>query len=641
MCNQGSMILINESIRKKASYFREIVYANSYSSDFNDSIYVNKISLFFLKTYSIKKEKEVLVTVDKLIEFSIADFARSPNNLSWLTGGSGIINILVYAFYLTRKKKYLDRAADIVHGLSSNFRDSDYVGDSFYAGRTGYIMSLLLLYCCSHDSNLLIEIDNYTRKVISTALPDGQCLAWHNPYELVEQPSCSFGYGSSGIGYVFNCLGHFFNHPPFLAIAQNSFNYTNKHCIDDTSGLWKDSRVDFKKVLEYINHLKTNKNQDDSWKNSDVVPNYSIEHGIFGVAFSQLDKIGEETVSKLIPPRTVLSFEEIVQLGHLYIDLFNTSKNCEYLDKSYGIIKELNSHIQTDRNRIEIALLEISLLKNESGIFPFTVVLNYGQNYNREIEFCSFTEIYKLINSRIFKVTEQYLDQIGAAIHEIENFAVDPIVFMEERLANVKADPIQMEIINQVFSHELEFWTKAKVRMGNPNFYIEEMVALNNRMELLNIPDHRLLGKVLKISEQFSRYATYYNIKDIRRIKKLPSKTITYFQYDLVHGLREVQLGLTEIVLNKFLKPNLIEGSYLQIFLYCQICSQGRLGPLIDFTKSNNKETLIQRLPFLFTYQIRLLLADGMLEVVTDTSLAEKIKLRLLKIAVRVVKWLN
>lgn len=216
---------------------------NKFSVDraHNEGVYsgVAGIILFLIQYHDYKKDPDILIKCKKSAQWLYKYCKQTEaESLGLYIGRSGAIYALYQLFKYTEDRKFLDEAIelaldcnpllDIDHRLPHNISD----------GISGHLFILVQLYAIQQDDVLLAQIERCLFLLIDSIKINQHGIYWDiMPY--AKQPILGFSEGNSGIGYVLNILGGFFESSALTTLAKQAFSYENNQ-YDHAIKNWPD-----------------------------------------------------------------------------------------------------------------------------------------------------------------------------------------------------------------------------------------------------------------------------------------------------------------------------------------------------------------------------------------------------------------
>lgn len=607
-------------ILKDADYFCSIEFQeNIGNSSHWEKEYKFEMIFFLIHVFSTSKKTKYLSMADHLVEQAYTEYLLSRNNMSFINGGSGVLYAYVCLYNLTTENKYLEKSLKIIETCSDYFLESDQVDESLFLGRSGLLLNVFYVFHLSKNNKLLNLINRLSCKIISNAVQIGRGLAWYNPFELVIQPLCSYGYGASGIGYVFDILGHYFNHEPYKEIARKSFFYVNEQCFDKNSNFWKDYRKNIVNEKDLSEHTdKFIKDDNSFFKKHNI--DHSIDHGSAGIVYSQLNNIAVQDKVSTLNKSHLFSDEDLISLAHINLELFNKRQDDKYFIKAKSLVSDLN-YQKKERCYLYLAILKLSLFKGKSCVFKFSGFEFKPEKDNilSNTQFLSDANIYDLLNKKMFKKTIECFKTFDLFNSESEGKKAweHSEEFFENKIKSINVESKISKVIKEVFEYEKDLNDLKLEQRFNPYWHIKELTVLNDRINSLQIPEQQLELKNIIISETVILRKTHHQLsKIIVASEKDIDGILMFWKYDLEKGVVEINLEPIKFLLDLFKKPKCIKVALKEILYYCELLNDEEIIPLVEYSNSINRKDLIRRLPFVFSYQVKILISDGVLRFV-------------------------
>ena len=536
-----------------------------------------------LENECIEKAYELLVKQQFIFEMNSFD-------MSYLRGGSGLIFIYLKTYEKTNDKALLEKSKKMILNNSERFINSSYVDCSLYSGKSGLLLVALMLYQKMESKDLEKHIEDIAKSLLSGAFIKGKSLVWFNHLQLVSEPLCSFGYGLSGIAYVLNFLNSFCHGVPLNNVINEIDNY-----IYDTIGTDVDYNCDYRKDIlnkEQL-YLHTQKYIDgdiDFFRNGTT--DYSIENGWLGIAYY--------LTYRGLKVKTVLNnFQkhDINQLSYV-IKSLEKGKEIEFsFVNSKNSTNWVNNLSSVEDNCFLLPIYEFLPLKQKLKFLdpPMVNDIVFKNNYNKLFN-------YLKAKSVTLKWGVKGGDDLKISILEIN-------------------DEIIKTRAQSIFNYEKDFLEKRLKYIQNPYENIKTIIMENKTMSLLKISDSELISKRLIFQRK----------KEIKKcyswdLENKFSEKYYMWKFNPEKGLEEYPLDVLSFIVFRFKKSKSIRQALLEIMVFCKFSKEKKLKNLIAHSNSKNKNDLINRLPFLLIYQIRLLLKDQILEFENYESRDENIK---------------
>ena len=125
---------------------------------------------------------------------------------------------------------------DLALACSDTWLNDPYTPDHLFGGRAGTLLALLHLHAVTGERRLLLPINAFIGKLIGNAEHSSRGVFWRMTNTNVRA-ECGYGYGASGIGFVFTELGSYTGNPAFYHLAERAFAY-ERSCRDENIGNW-------------------------------------------------------------------------------------------------------------------------------------------------------------------------------------------------------------------------------------------------------------------------------------------------------------------------------------------------------------------------------------------------------------------
>ncbi|MFD2588180.1 lanthionine synthetase LanC family protein [Croceitalea marina] len=496
-------------------------------------------------------------------------FQSNPEDMSYLTGGSGLVFLYLDLFEKTKNNSYLEKSKYILLNNYADFLNNKYAGNGLYKGKSGLLLTAFYFYLFSQDEKLIPVLQEILEFIFEDCiLTEEKYAVWYNPLQLVTKPLCSFGHGVSGIAYVLSIINSSVQDANLSKLIDKINGY-----IYETLGEEIDVFCDFRREILNSTDLELFKNHLIN-KGIDVFEkgekDYSIEHGRLGILFYKA--FDKHSMSEL---ETVFGRQDANQQAN------SVKSTLQYLLK----VNETN--------------------ENKNFLLPY---LNPDTSLNlNQKAFVDSTKFYESLIKSNYKKTFRYLKSINQDFQfKTVNFDLKSIILNE-------VDAV--DHINNILAnceYDENFIYKRYTVHRNVRSYISSVLAQDRIMESLSILDDDLLNKKL-IFKKKNEIKTFY-CNSNGEVKQ----QFCIWKYSSEEGIEEYVMDMMSFILNRFNKIKSIRQVLYEMILYCKLSGKKKLKPLIDYSNSKNKEDLILRLPFLFVYQIRVLIKDGILEYVEE-----------------------
>jgi hypothetical protein len=246
---------------------------------------VSGIALFLIELFKQTKEKKYLDTANKAMQWVDWYCKKNPtNNYALFTGRLGVSFVYLRFFEITNDRSYLEKALFIAKN-SFVFLDSQYAVNDLINGFSGTLLGLLHLYAVTNEQLLLEYLYKYIQRLLKNARYGKEGLYWDISKNEIH-PLCGFSHGSSGIGFVFLELGHYFRNPAYYYVAEQAFAYENSYFDHKTSN-WPDFRINMY-TQEQINKLEKRYQKGDITELIKFSDMNSWCHGAAGIGLSRL-----------------------------------------------------------------------------------------------------------------------------------------------------------------------------------------------------------------------------------------------------------------------------------------------------------------------------------------------------------------
>lgn len=205
-----------------------------------ESIYsgCSGISLFLLELYKQTGNESYLTAAKDAMTWTDWYCSVNPtNNYALLTGRMGVSYAHLQLYKATKEATHLKKALAITRSCGSFLNQpKEYIN-----GTSGVLLGLLHLHAASKEPWLLELIKDYTQSLLESAQLGNGGLYWDSSTDQIR-PLCGFSHGTSGIGFVFLELGHYFKNPAFYEVADQTFAYENAY-YDTKMANWPDFRL--------------------------------------------------------------------------------------------------------------------------------------------------------------------------------------------------------------------------------------------------------------------------------------------------------------------------------------------------------------------------------------------------------------
>lgn len=571
------------------------------------------------QTLSLTDEQElhpVLEGAVKQIETLRQD---CPNRLSYINGGAGAMYIYIKLFELTGRDSYLQQATDIALLESDYYVKSDQVSEGLFEGRAGLLLATLYLYDKTHHPALLQLMDQLTRKILSRAQLVGRTLAWPAPFQLVAQAVCSFGYGSAGIGYVFALLADYFNHSFFAEVADKCFAYVNEQCFNEEKGLWEDYRRSISTAREFHRTMHAFKHAKSF--SEEPIFNYGIAHGAAGIIFAQLNNPAILHRLTALTPAELTDHQELTDLAQLYLAAHVRYPEHGFFERAAALSRILESNVTTE-NTSTFAALQLALEQETPLSFYLPELHLEGHSVATQVVSFITKEEWQQAFAEVHCKRTLSLWQFFRPDEALPCFSQDqfsPLRALESTLSSVELGADQSEALQRSYTYERQLYDRRLKTQLQPALFISQFISRKERIAQLQIKNAALVEKKLVVSQQVAIQELLLPPEpaDLNRELK---RTYLLWLDDLEKGVDELEVAPIRFVLEGFQSPKKIKSALIETLNYCKSLNAQEIQPLLTFSNSRDKKHLLGRLPFIYMYQIKILIVDGVLEFYEATD---------------------
>ena len=490
-----------------------------------------------------------------------------------------------------------------------------------YYGRAGVLLVMFYLYMFTNENRFLDKIDIYSRKIVSQTQLLEEGIAWYNPNQFVTQPLVSFGQGAAGIGYVFRIIGEYFQHKPFVMVADLAFNYVNQ----------LDNELDFNFHLDFRNEIIDKQTFEAIGKMSNTTKeehlghgqiNFSIENGVAGILCAQptRKRISAEYI-KAIENAFFLNEKEMLDVASacLFVHINTQSKESLKLYK-YSILTNLKKaekdKLNLNANNLETSLLKMSFKSFEIPHFNIPP----GSYLENDTKFFTYAEIQSLLMEGNFPKTAAYFSEFNdyAGYEKSSIRMEDFVVQVKEEIETLHANSLQKKVMLTTLQYEYKLALEKRKNRYNPYSFVDNHKFTRHTLGLLNRTEENLLKRELIFPNNDNLQATYPNIKELSKLVNSPPLVKQFWKYDLEEGVHEISLEFLSMLTDRFKESKRIDTALMEILVYCSRAKETQLTHLIRYSRSENKKKLLKRLPLIFLFEVRLLIAYGLLEFKDD-----------------------
>lgn len=586
-----------------------------------------------LSLYRLDTGTKSLEKIRVLMEAALSNNEYLKNDLSYFSGMTGYTYLLLKIADITEQEVYVNKALAYLENLDPFYLESTMVGDSLYLGRAGILFTLLYTYTLSGKEELVPIMEAYANRIISNALLIEEGLCWQNPHQLVSKPLTSYGHGTAGIGYVFKKMGEVLDRPAYIDIAKKAFHYVNGYGTVDRERQWKDFRNeifsadDFKTLLDQYETT-------GQIVNGDGVVDHSIEHGTIGMLMPQLNFTINPTHFEYY-----LMEKWNGQAPLLDYAIANSFVYCKGVNATNKEAQEL----QIEKSIADLGEnYQKTYLSPLMSSTPDTCFMNflYPDFEDRVVKkekiatgFSTFGNFNQIIFQNNFEKTALYLGQVKeweAYVNQDEqvNCYED---WVSDFINDSTLSEIQQEFVSQTMNYERKLLGERFARKFNVGYFLQNHISQKKVLSNLNKSDLALLKNELVMSKEFSYEKAFAEIENINSLTTLPPVFRTFWKFDLEEGVSEISLQYLSIILNRFNKPKRVDTALMEILHYCKSAKEKDLIPLIKFSGSRNKKTLMKRIPLIFLFELRILIRYGLLDFRNTQKTKRSLKNRMLR----------
>jgi hypothetical protein len=266
------------------------------------------VALFLMELYRVSGERSYLLNAVEFCKWTISYYKQVKDaHPSFLTGLAGAAFVSYKIYELTGNKYFLNECLKILKSLTTNTKINSLMSE-YISGLSGTLFVLLYVYSGTGRKDLLIQIKEYTNRLISRAHLYSQGVYWDRLHSYVKS-LCGFSHGGSGIGMVFLELGKIFKNDVFNLVAEQAFLYEKKH-YNKKNNNWLDFRKGAYREKELLQHKAAYLNNDFDFFTDNIQDDTNAWcHGAAGIglsrvkAYDYLGKYGKElnmTIKKTI-----------------------------------------------------------------------------------------------------------------------------------------------------------------------------------------------------------------------------------------------------------------------------------------------------------------------------------------------------
>ncbi|HSX09496.1 MAG TPA: lanthionine synthetase LanC family protein [Candidatus Saccharimonadales bacterium] len=524
------------------------------------------IALFFLELYSLTNKQEYLLTAEQAMSWVAWYEKKYPSNYyAFITGNLGVSFVYLRFYEVTKKSSYLTNALSLAKKSNISLQDPSVPND-FLNGLSGTLLGLVHLYARTQKKWLLEYIYRYTEVLVRNAKFAKVGLYWdRNSYQI--RPLCGFSHGSSGIGFVFLELGHYFKNPSFYFIAKQAFAYEDYY-FDKRIRNWpyfvlpfsptnykKSLRKEYKQGNYKIFNEKGDKN---TWC-----------HGASGIGLSrvrmyELTKMFEKDISNALK-KTKDAHLESFSLCHgmggnaeLFLESYLVFGNKNYLKYAEDIARQALEQKKRKKKYLPgIKFIPAKALENPSlflgiaGIGYYLLRLSFPDKIpsllapkltfsvertpkimssfthariRRDLIEKHFPRTMQLLTANASSQIIVYFNQKAGNASEVDTF----VQFVKELLPTIEVS--KRNEIKKMLAHELR-----KITLENKSNYallfIKHDIRERDATKLLKFPDKQLLTTQLQLASE-----------------------VTFFKSNKESIFLQTVFGVKEQEINKFCK---------------------------------------------------------------------------------------
>ncbi|MEM1336653.1 MAG: lanthionine synthetase LanC family protein [Bacteroidota bacterium] len=558
--------------------------------------------------------------IEKLLQTAYTEVRQNDLDASYMTGKAGLIIIYLTVYSVLPKKEYLVKVMELINSVDIIFLDSPLVGSSLYYGRSGVLLALFFTYTLTRDKEILAKINAYSRKIISDARVFKQGLIWHSPYQFVSQPLVSFGQGICGIGYVFEVMGTYFKHPPFIFLAKAAFNYVDRICQESVSSF----NIDFRSDISDVENLK--QPSSEIGEENTLAPkgklDFSIENGISGLLFGdQKEKRITALINYLSGP---IDFEgkDLVNIAVGSLFVYQEDENCKQALSLFGkCISRYQKSKNTPEHDFSFSLLQSSFT---AGIFHSWNIpsLNFkNDKVNNKVakDLIHFDELIPLLIGKNYAATNSLLSQLQN--HSFFTKTPECILSIQSIAREIDMSELtlaQKKVLKNTLEYD-ENLRKTRVSGSyNPKEFILNYENKKRAIGFMNVGEEELLKKKFIFSNRIGINSVYKDEpKQDNEVRKFQKEEFIW-GYDFELGKREISLKFLKIITERFRKPKKVGTALMEVLWYCKKLGKEDRKILEFATRTKENEDLIQRLPFIFLREVRKSIVYGILESTTQ-----------------------
>lgn len=212
------------------------------------------IAAFLLDLASLTGEERFRASALRAADWSAWYCQNHPTeNYAFYTGYAGVSWLLAQCYLLTEEERYWEQAMAIISPAAEEYLRSPYASHELYHGRSGTLLTFLLLYQVKPDPRLqewtLAFAEDLMKNIVLR--PEGICWTDRKPG---IKPQVSFGQGNAGICFVLRQLAKVTGNEAIDYWADEVHRYILAQW-DEKTGYWPDYRKAITQLREHEQHL--------------------------------------------------------------------------------------------------------------------------------------------------------------------------------------------------------------------------------------------------------------------------------------------------------------------------------------------------------------------------------------------------
>jgi len=622
------------------------------------------IALIFLEVFQKTKDSRYLRAAENIVK-QLVEYSKEnlTDNFSFYTGRGGVLYAILRLYHLNGDVKLLTQGLRLIAPANEEYLTSQYVNDSLYDGRSGTLLLIYNLYLVTNEHSLLEYINQYVRKILSNANLINNTLQWKISEEINVRPQCGFGFGTSGIAYVFNQISSILSED-IVEYLNSLLSTYQESCWSEENGNWADYSRNIRGQSDLSSLKKIYKSGQYDLLDQPTF-NFSWLNGSSGIGLSYLTNPYQKHETVLLRIKKIMESvqsavinknikDESLSCGLSGMGIFSLMAGRRLNDLSYikialGIAYDLLSQVRTHMDfksglfRGDLGCLYFLIhtikpwQKTENILLPFALEMQVMDGTEPKLSL-SVGNVKRLFLDKYYPRTIYLLEKLSnetfdkyfnkSELNLVRDDVKGFVTYIESFLKQIEGAPFYEPFKEVFYLEKYAYDFLNSETRSDLQIYMGELCHRETITQVLNQPDSWLSKCSLTISDKIGFVRTHWNwtsgadhSKLIQNLFTPPGNHETSFEFSYMPRLIESDLKIDGIVLNRFRESKTIEQALIEIKCYCDTLCDEELKEYVAATASEGAGDFKKRLDFLLWFKIKELLFKGALTINTVGAL--------------------